>query len=370
MAVRKVLCHINSLCRGGAERVMSVLVNSMIEDDIEVTLVTLSKDDNEYPVSDKVKRIVVDEVNSYSSGIDRLIKRHMSLRRYIKAERPDLVLSFTVNENYRAAISMLGMNIPLLVSVRNDPKVSYAGHKLITSYMQRKAAGCVFQTTSAKQFFSSKFQDKSTLILNPLDDKYLNNIDEHKKYLESKTASEFVICNVGRISRQKNQIMLVKAIAEVKKKYSNVIVKIFGDDFEKDIKEELIKTINDYELGDTVKLMGLSDRIEHELARTDIFVLSSDYEGMPNALMEAMATGLAVISTDCPCGGPADLVEDRINGMLVPVGDYKAAAQAICDIIESTELREKLGNNATKLCDIANKEAIYKQWKEYMESLI
>ena len=115
--------------------------------------------------------------------------------------------------------------------------------------------------------------------------------------------------------------------------------------------------------------MGASDELEKKLEDASLFAFSSDWEGLPNALMEAMALGLPVVATDCPCGGPATLIRDGENGLLVPIKDAEAMAVGILRLIEDRELAERLGDNARLIGQEANTEAICRQWKAYIEEL-
>ena len=115
--------------------------------------------------------------------------------------------------------------------------------------------------------------------------------------------------------------------------------------------------------------MGQCGSLERELADAALCVLPSDYEGMPNALIEAMVLGLAVIATDCPCGGAAMLIEDGISGLLVPVGDEKGLAQAMERVLMDESLAETMAENAGKTADKVNPLTVYEEWKEYVEAL-
>lgn len=132
MKKKKILFHINSLGKGGAERVVSVLSRYFAQDGYEVVIVTLWRAGEEYALSGAVKRIDLGELSEGRRGGRRLLalRRFTDLRRVIRKERPDLVISFCVKANFRSAYAMLGMKIPLLVSVRNDPKIDYAPHML------------------------------------------------------------------------------------------------------------------------------------------------------------------------------------------------------------------------------------------------
>jgi glycosyltransferase involved in cell wall biosynthesis len=292
--------------------------------------------------------------------------RYFKLRRCITDNKPDLVISFCNKANFRSAFALIGLKTPLLVSVRNDPKKDYAPYKLPTWYMEKKAAGCVFQTPDAMNFFSKKLRKKGKVILNPISEQYLNTGEFNK---EKNGTRKKEIVTVGRITAQKNQLLLLEAFNELTKKYPEYKLKLYGDVQDKDIYEELKKYAEDNSLTDKVIFMGLSDNHQNDIKAASMFVLSSDYEGMPNVLIESMVLGIPSISTNCPCGGPNMIIENKKNGILVPVGDRKALASAMEYIITHEAEAELMGKNARKLIEQVRPEKICSQWIEFISEL-
>lgn len=368
MENRKLLFHINSMGKGGAERVVSVLARHFAKDGYETIIVTLWRADEEYELAEEVRRINLgDNRNLENTGrIALAVGRFMGLRKIICRENPDLVISFCNKANFRCSYSMLGIKIPLLVSVRNDPRIYYLPYKHGVRRMERKAAGCVFQTNDAMNCFDEKFQQKSRVIWNPLDDKYLavsnsiNSIKERSKY----------IVNVGRISAQKNQILLLRAFRKIMTKIPEYELRIYGEEDEAGAKKILCDYVHQNGMQDRVRFMGQSSHLEKEIRDASLFVLSSDYEGLPNALIEAMALGIPVISTDCPCGGPGELIEDGVSGCLVSVGDEDKLADAMLKLLTNSALAEEMGKNGTKILEKVSPDKIYRKWRDFVEELI
>ena len=168
---------------------------------------------------------------------------------------------------------------------------------------------------------------------------------------------EIVTC--GRLTEQKNHAMLINAFAEVQKKYPFATLKIYGDGT---LKDKLQKQIDDLGLSSTAHLMGATSDVTRALQTADLFVLSSDYEGMPNALMEAMAAGVPCISTDCPCGGPRELFGEDGSNKLVQCRDVNQMEKAICSVLESTED----GTTEKKHSEIFRPEKVNKMWEKYV----
>jgi glycosyltransferase involved in cell wall biosynthesis len=182
-------------------------------------------------------------------------------------------------------------------------------------YLYKKADGFVFQTEDAAKYFEGIIKCDSKIIPNPINPKFIKE--------PYKGEREKNIVTVGRLESQKNQKMLIEAFGKIESKYPEYSLLIYGDGSKK---EELQDLIKEKGLENKVILKGKIDDVENVIDKAKMFVLSSDYEGMPNALMEAMALGLPCISTDCPCGGPRYLMENGKSGLLVPVGNSDAMA--------------------------------------------
>lgn len=364
---KKILFHINSLGKGGAERVVSVLSGFFAADGCDVIIVTLWRAEEEYDLAADVRRINLGDAwqNKTLGRLQLAVRRLTDFRHVLKKEKPDIVISFCKKANFRCSYAMLGIKTPLLTSVRNDPKVDYLPYKTARRIMEKRASGCVFQTSEAMKCFSGAFQKKSRVIWNPID----------KKYLEEKENRNFAECGdyivtVGRLASQKNQLLLLKAFKRIAHDFPQISVKIYGEESEAGMKEKILCYIKENHLENRVKLMGQCSCLEDEIRDAALFVLPSDYEGMPNALIEAMVMGLPVISTDCPCGGPGELIEHGVSGYLIPVGAEKKLADAMRLLLTDRELAGKLSVNAKKIADKVNPDIIYQEWKDYVDSLV
>lgn len=262
--------------------------------------------------------------------------------------------------NFRSIIASILTKTKVIISVRNMPEKEYMGFlgKIISKYILPVADGCVFQTAEAAKYFKKRLRKKSTIIPNPVD----------KKFFEIERDSKFgQIITVGRLTEQKNQKLLIDAFKKVHNRYDNIRLLICGDG-EKKI--QLEKYIKKNDLEDCIRLCGNVENIEEYLQKAFLFVLPSDYEGMPNALMEAMAVGLPVISTNCPCGGPRGLINNRVNGVLIPVRDEDLLCAAIINLLENPELANFLGKNARECLKEYMIEPITLKWENYIKLIL
>lgn len=363
--MKKVVFHINSLEQGGAERVVTTLANRFAKDGYEVIIATEWFAENEFVPEGSVKRVHVglSEEQKKAGRKRQFFLRIANLRKFLKKEKPDIVIAFAKKAIYRALMATFFLRIPVLISVRANPYTAYVSKadKILIPLLFGRAKGCVFQTQGAKEFFSPKIGRKSKIILNPINEKYLHEEPAPKR---RKT-----VVHSGRINGAKNQLMLLNAFLMVHEKHPDYDLEIYGGDSGDGIFQKLENFIRKQDAGEYIRLMGASDNLNKQLKDAALFAFSSDREGLPNSLMEAMALGLPVVATDCPCGGPATLIQDGENGLLTPVKDAKAMAAAMSRIIEDPALAEKLGANAGKIREVASEEKICKMWEEYVEEL-
>lgn len=371
--MKKILFHLHCLRKGGAERVVVNLAEKFLADGYQVVIAIEHRAEDDYQISGQIQKVFVGlerEEEIVIKGnilykmygrISNFNKRIIHLRKLIQKEKPDVVVAFAKAPNYRALMAAAGLHIPVIASVRNDPKVHYSslGARIFNFLLLDHAAGCVFQTQEALEFFSKKLQKKSIVILNPI----------HPKYLETAPAEERgkYIVNVGRMAEQKNQLLLIKAFEQISADFPGYDLRIYGGETDDGTKDVLYRYVKEKRLDGRVKFMGISDCLDKEIRDASAFILSSDYEGMPNVLMEAMAMGIPVIATDCPCGGPRTLIRHRENGMLVPVGSMDGMAAAIREILSRKEFAGRLGSNAISIREKANIDKIYQEWKEYVK---
>lgn len=361
---KKILFHINSLGKGGAEKVVTVLGKYFVKDGYEVVLATLWRAENEYELDGNIRRINFEDLHQGKKmgRIQRALSRFTDLSKVLRAEKPDIVISFCNKANFRCAYSMMGSSTPLLTSVRNDPRIDYLPYKASMKRMEKRADGCVFQTPDAMSCFTKEFQKKSRVIWNPVDEKYIRVPGGGERSRE-------IVC-VGRFSAQKNQLLLLKAFERIKEQFPDTILRLYGEESESGAKDALIAFVREHYMEDRVRFMGQSSHLEQEICDAALFVLPSDYEGMPNALIEAMVMGIPVISTDCPCGGPAELVEDGKTGLLVKIGDEEGLANAMRRLLSDSEFADLLGQNARKLADKVSPDKVYEEWKTFVNALI
>lgn len=363
--MKTIAFHVSSLAQGGAERVVANLANRFAQDGFNVYVATEEYGNNEFSLDPKVKRIHVGlkEEDEKKNRIVKFLLRVKYLKSFVKEYKPDVLVAFAHRCNYRALMAAGNSNTPVVISIRINPVGYYDAFSdtVQIKWLFPKAAGCVYQTKEQKDWFKPYLQDNSRIIMNPINPKYFGN--------PLPKVREKAVMHHARLVDFKNQPMLVRAFLKVHEKHPDYVLKIFGPDSGDGTKEILEKLISDNNAKDFVFLMGASNDLEKEIPKGEIYAYSSDYEGMPNSLLEAMAMGMPVVSTDCPCGGPRAVIRDGENGFLIPVGDEDALTDRMNRLIEDKELSKRFSENARKIEDVASMEAIYKQWKDYVEEV-
>ncbi len=363
--MKKIAFHLNCLAMGGAERVVTNLSAQFAAEGYEVTVATEWEEEEEYTLDEKVRRVPVG-LTREEEGRNRVVKmflRLLRLRQFVKEEKPDVLIAFAKKANYRALLATIGMKQKVVACVRTNPTGHYdrPGDFFQIRLLFRRAAGVVFQTKGQRDFFPEFVKNKSVVILNPVNSKYIG--------LPRVTKREKEVVHSGRIVYFKNHELLIRAFARVHEKHPDYVLKCYGSDSGDGTWEKAERCIKELGAQGYVKLMGGSDELEKQLPKASVYAFTSDWEGLPNAVLEAMAMGLPVVATDCPCGGPATVIKDGENGLLIPVGDEDALVKGINRLIEDRDLAEQLGENARKISEIASSKAIFKQWKDYLEAL-
>lgn len=351
---------IPSFSAGGAERVMSILCNEFARRGNIVTLyLTEGTELIFYPLDPNIRIVDISvEKNNYFLKLPKYIAK---LSRDLQEQKTDVVVSFITRTNVISVCACKKTGVPVIVSERNNPNLVPASKFLrsIRNIIYRFSDGAVFQTKYARDYFCKKIISRSVVIKNPMSKavciKYNYNIKKNR------------IVSVCRLDPQKNLSLLIKAFKKIHKDIPDYTLHIYGDGEQKMMLSELIK---DLCLTDTVFLEGKTDKVIDVLKEAKIFVLSSDYEGLSNSVMEAMCVGTACVVTDSPTYGNRELISDGYNGFLVPCNNVDALAERIVKLAKDEELIRSVSENARKLYESSNCESIINEWELYINKIL
>lgn len=335
-----------TLTSGGSERVMSIVANKMQERGYEVEIVCLNDQIVFYPINEGIKITHVE----VESGTKSLPKKLWWFRKYIKQTQPDVVVAFMVSVYTVTLLALMGVKIPVISSVRNDPAYSNLRKKITRKILLPRSAHVVVQTQQIKQFFNKNIQKMTTVIYNPVNEKVfeLQPIEKENR-----------IISVGRLYLQKDQKMMIEAFAKVSEKFPQWSLVIFGEGPEREALELLVERLK---VKDKVSLPGRSENIIDELNKSKVFCLSSIYEGMSNALVEAICVGLPIVTTKV--SGTEELIQDGENGFTVNIGDTDAMATALTKLLGDEGLQKQFAENNKAQASKFETDAIVDQWEE------
>ena len=365
--MKKVMLAISTLTGGGAERVASVWANQLIKKGYEVGFLLYCRSQNEYPVSSKAK------INTLAETYDDYkemgyFKRVKLMKRAIKAFAPDVVISFLPRMQIWMMFATRFMKIKKIETVRISPwhiwndGVVQRLEKALWKRCFKKADKVIFQTAEQREFFSSKIEKKGVVIPNPMSEQYRDN----PKEAYSDSVKRFVAA--GRITSQKNYPAMIEAFSKVSANHPEVTLSIYGAGDDAYLRK-IQGIIDKFNLSDKVKLMGRTTDILSVLKSADAFLMTSDFEGMPNALAEAMVMGLPCLSTNCRTG-PKDMISDGENGYLVEVSDIDSIADGIEKLASMDSARaEKMGKAArTTILEMCSEEMSLKKLIDVIEN--
>src|SRR5581483_10747427 len=347
-----------TLGAGGAERVVSELPNEWAHKGWTVALLTLSSQAlDHYRVDSNVHRIALDMLGDSRSawqGIYGSLKRCLAIRRAVRRFSPQVVLSFVDQMNVLVLAATAGTGIPVIVSERIDPR----RHRLPKRWSAARrllypfARALVVQTNSVASWAKAIVQAENVRVI----PNFLRSLSSLPS-IDSRSSDE--VLAVGRLDRQKGFDVLLRALAKVRGTHPGVKLTILGEGPERNVLEELAR---DLRILDSVHLPGVVKHPEQWMARCTLFVLPSRYEGFPNALLEAMALGCAVVAADCD-SGPRELVSDGDNGLLVPPGDVEGLANAIRVLLSDPDMQRRFGDRAAGVRERYARERIVREWE-------
>ncbi len=347
---------------GGAQRVMALMANYWAAHGHNVSLVSLSPQSKDwFELHQMVKRVPLDLLSD-SSHLGRAVsqnaRRVLRLRDELRKLRPDVVISFMDTTNVLTILASRGLGIPVIISERIDPRQHAIGlaWNTLRSLLYRRADALVVQSPSLRDWAREvAVAVRVHVIPNPI-----NPVINGSATAARRRGSGRTVVAMGRLVRQKGFDLLIEAFAQCAGQHPDWSLVILGEGAERSNLESLIAAMG---LQDRVRLAGKVPDPGPTLGQADLFVLSSRFEGFPNALIEAMACQLAVISTDCP-SGPRDIIHDGVDGLLIPPEDVNALAKGMDRLMSNPLERQRLGTSAMEVAERFSIEKIMSMWDE------
>ena len=344
---------IGSLQGGGAERQLSEMANYWAARSAKVTVATWrsAKTEDFYALEGHISRAYLDANVEGRSTPWSTVQGIVKLRRLLSSEQPDVVLSFLTRSNVLTILAGKGVGARIIVSERTQPAVDSTISsiwRLLRRTVYSWADEVVVQTSDAGQWIEKHCRRGARVIPNALRPLPALSLDR-----------EPLVVAIGRLGREKGFDLLLEAFARVAPDFPDWRVAIIGSGPESN---SLASLTDQLKLSDRVSFPGHLRNVESWMARAALVVQPSRFEGFPNAVLEGMGMGAAVISSNC-LSGPSDLIEHDVNGCLVPVGDVSALAEAMARLMSKPDIRERLGREAQKVRQRFRRESIMNQWE-------
>ena len=353
----KLLFMIGIIGNGGAERVIANLSKQFAHDGHEVYITTIYSNRRDYDIDSNVRTFSAN--NESQSQSIRVIKRVFSIRKLVKQINPEVIISFLSDVNMYVIVSLWGLKYKIVISERNDPgnDPPQKWMRRIRNLLYAKANGIVFQTEDAEKYFDGILPATihRAVISNPL-------FSDLPLYNPAVPCRHFIAAS--RLCKQKNLPMAIEAMRLLVPDYPDCTLSIFGDGPEKDHLQELINT---YNLNDHVSLEGFKPNIYAYMQKACALIISSDYEGMSNSMLEALGIGLPVIATDCPVGGARMFIENGMNGYLIECGNSTSLANAMKAILTDHTMASRFEENARAIRERLSITSIAQQWYDFLK---
>lgn len=358
MKSNRVLIFIDKISYSGASKIVCWVSNGLLRAGIDVTLVTHQKQDAARMLDSRVHciQLEVGQGNRISRGLRSIAK----LRKLIKSGDYGLCIGFLPTECFYMRVATAFLGVPMIVCERSDPYLERGLIADIGRFSYRFADGAVFQTEGAKNFFPLSLQKRSVVIPNPA--------FQNKTAMIPYAQRGDTIAYSGRLHiRQKRQDVLLRAFSQVCKTNDSVQLVLYGDGPDR---QELKRLAINLHIDGRVHFAGRINNVEEAISSSKLLVLSSDYEGIPNVILEALQMGVPVVSTDCSPGGAALLIQNGVNGFLAKRDSVADLADKIQQVLDNTELAAQMAAHAPQITQRFREEDVLNEWIQYIETFL
>lgn len=353
----RILFSIRNISYGGACKQIAMTANAMTRRGHEVAIVVYCSNDIQQQLD---TRIVCYTHAEERSKLKEYLFAPLRIRKAIRSFKPDVVVSWRANAGCMTVIAAIGTGVRVVFSERTDPYMETNPMLKVATKIADRSDGGVFQTTMARDFYKH-IAGKSVVIPNPVTE--CANLPD---VVPMGDRRKEIVC-VGRFSlAQKRQDIMVKAFQIIHSQMPDIKLSFYGDG---DGLANIRLMVEEMNLTDYVLFHGSVKGIVDHIRTARLLVLTSDYEGIPNTLIEAHQAGVPIVTTDCSPGGARVVVEDGVSGYIVPIRDCRALASKAIELIrDDAKSLAFIKNGRVKLKEF-EPEKLFDMWEKYLTSI-
>lgn len=337
---------------GGLERIVTNVANHYAKKGWNVSILLLLESTVFRPLEPSIKLYSFNK-STHSHKWTRMPAWIRFIKRHIKIEHPEIIVAMTFKIGAMVRMACKDKTARIIVRETNDPQIRNKFVNKITDYFVKKCDGIIFQTEWERLCHSKNCQKIGRIIVNPVDIPASASFPKRK-----------AIVTMGRLVKQKNHDILIRAFAIVHKKYPDYVLEIYGQGSLED-NERLLNVIKEEKIENVVKLMGAHQNVHDCIRDAEMFVLTSEHEGLSNALLEAWLMGIPCITSDW--NGASEVITDHINGLIVKKRDISALASAMEYYIEHPEIAEEFTVKAKTFALKYDINCVMTQWEDFLE---
>ncbi|WEK71724.1 MAG: glycosyltransferase family 4 protein [Candidatus Chryseobacterium colombiense] len=360
---KKIAFLLPSLGAGGAERV-GVLLANKFSDKFNVFLIAFTKAKAIYKVNDNVQLIYLQDTFSHSVSFFQAIRNNFFLLKkvvkIIRLNKIDILIGFTTNVNIITVLCAYFLRIPNIISERNNPKVYVPNFfwRNLRNLTYHLTDGLVVQTEFINDFYKNIISNRKIITIpNPIDESVSSSRLVYKE-------RENIILTVGRLDSNKNQKMLIEAFANLNVDGWKLV--IVGDGI---LKDEYVELVISLGIDHRVDFVGNVQNVWDYYNQAKIFAFTSNSEGFPNALLEAMSFGLPCISTDCP-SGPSEIILNDENGYLIEMGNIEQLEDRLSILMHNPDICDQFSKKAMASTKKFSMAEVKKLWEVQIQKIL
>lgn len=355
----KILFIIRDMVIGGAGKQLALTANFLSKKGHDVFIYSYFGGENKHHLNAGIQYIAQDPVPD--SKLKEYLWAVPHIRKQMKMIKPDIAISWRCNAGCFTVLAALGLPIKTVFSERSDPYTETSFLLKISAFFCNFSDAGVFQTEAVQKYYK-RLTSRSIVIHNPFDPQIGNS-----EFIPIQKRKKEIVHIARMMIVQKRQDIMLKAFKLFLQKHPDYTLTFYGDGQDFNQVRDLAKK---FKIEKKIKFLGDVVGASKKIDTAKMLVLTSDYEGIPNVVMEAFAMGVPVVSTDCSPGGARVLINDGENGFIVPRRDISSLAQKMCSIVENEDQTTNFIIKGKEKLLQFTPNTIFNKWNDYLKQIL